>query len=280
MNRLFVVLVGIVAVVDSTALAAQAPRIVQVGDRPVEVVAIGAGAPTLVLESAAGEGVSQWRGVLPDLAKHTRVVAYSRAGHGRSGTSVEPVSPQTSVRELHELLAVLKERGPIVIAGHSWGGLLARLYVSTYPTDVAGIVLVDGTHENVWRRWEVLEPSFRIFDTVRAMIPKMPPATRGDFEQFLAVETDGRVDGMRPLPDMPLAVITAAKPCAPDREWVCRDARALRVTRELQSEWAARSTNSIHIVSAHTEHYVMNDQPDLIVTAVKFVLAEVRSSSR
>jgi hypothetical protein len=48
--------------------------------------------------------------------------------------------------------------------------------------------------------------------------------------------------------------------------------------RQLHSEWSERSTSSLHVVSARTEHYVMNDQPALIVDAVKFVLDQVRAA--
>ena len=280
MNRLVVVLAGVLTLAGVPPASSQQPKIVYVGGRAVEVIEMGTGVPTLVLETGVGDGASVWRGVLPELAKHTHVIAYSRAGHGRSGPITGVATPGESVRELHALLGAMRERAPVVLAGHSWGGLLARLYASTYPADVAGIVLIDGSHELQWRRWEALRPSFHILDTVRALMPKMPPSGRADFAQMLAVETSGRVEGMRPLPDIPLAVITAQKPCAPEREWTCRAPRALAVWRELHGEWAARSTNSIHLVSARTEHYVMNDQPELVVQAVRFVLGATRPTKR
>jgi len=52
------------------------------------------------------------------------------------------------VAELHELLKRAKENGPFVLVGHSYKGLLARLFAGAYPRDVAGVVLVDGTHES------------------------------------------------------------------------------------------------------------------------------------
>ena len=38
--------------------------------------------------------------------------------------------------------------------GHSAGGLVTRLYASTYPDDVVGMVLLDSTHEDVWHRFQ------------------------------------------------------------------------------------------------------------------------------
>lgn len=281
MNRSTVALLVLTALVEAIPGAAQQPKIVRVADRSVEVIEMGTGAPTFILESGAGDDASVWSGVLPALAVHTHVIAYSRAGYGQSSAAAGPSSFQTTVQQLHELLAVLGEHRPVVIVGHSLGGLLARLYASLYPRDVAGLVLIDGTHEQQWQRWDSLRPSSRLFDEMRTMLSKMPPgAARDDMEQMLAVQTNGRVDRMRHLPDVPLAVITALKPCPPEREWVCRDPQALEVWRALHAEWAAQSTNSIHIVSARTEHYVMKDQPDLVAQAVRFVMNATRNAAR
>ena len=38
---------------------------------------------------------------------------------------------------------------PYVLVGHSYGGLVVRLYASTYPDDVSGLVLVDALTEGL-----------------------------------------------------------------------------------------------------------------------------------
>ena len=90
--------------------------------------------------------------------------------------------------------------------------------------------------------------------------------------------TVARSDGVRHGGDLPFVVITAVKPCPPQVSWTCSDPAVWPVWRQLHSEWADRSTASLHVVSARTEHYVMNDQPSLIVDAVKFVLDQVRAA--
>ena len=267
--------------IASTAAAAQRSNTVVVGARHVEVIRMGVGKPTVVLESGAGESASEWNNVIADLAKLTHVVAYSRAGHGKSGEGATPGSPQTSVAELHELLRSIGESGPVILVGHSWGGLLARLYVSTYPNDLAGLVLVDATHEAIHARWQTLNPSFKISDTIRALVSKFPAAAQADWAQILPIQDAQVVSRMKPIPrTLPLAVITAMKPCAAEREFTCRDPRAQAIWRDSHAEWFRQVTTGIHIVSAQTEHYVMNDQPRLIVQAVTFVLGEARNVKR
>ncbi|HEY5022405.1 MAG TPA: hypothetical protein VII30_07965, partial [Gemmatimonadaceae bacterium] len=87
---------AILSTVSPAKNSAQEPRLVRVAGRQVEVIALGAGSPTLVLESGGGENASQWKSILPELAKQTHVIAYSRAGFGKSDPAGS-VSPQASV---------------------------------------------------------------------------------------------------------------------------------------------------------------------------------------
>ena len=88
-------------------------------------------------ESCGGTGCkTNWR-IIP-------VCAYDRAGLGWSEAAATPRDPITIVHELHELLAVAGIQPPYVMAGHSYGAVLARIYAAQYPAQVVGIVLVDG----------------------------------------------------------------------------------------------------------------------------------------
>jgi len=51
--------------------------------------------------------------------------------------------------ELRDALAKLREKGPFVLVGHSYGGPVIRNFTMTYPQDVAGMVLVDSAHEGL-----------------------------------------------------------------------------------------------------------------------------------
>lgn len=268
----------ILALAIRTHVAAQQATVVSVAGRQVEVVRMGEGSPTLVLESGGGEAASQWARILPELAKQTRVITYSRAGFGKSTPSTLPGSPQLSVAELHQLLQVLGESGPLVLGGHSWGGLLVRLYASLFPTEVVGLVLIDATHEAQIARYEAMKPGFKFADLIRSASATAPPALRDLYEQVIRVGVEQKVDGMTPLRDLPLAVITAIKPCPPQESWTCSDPGVWPIWRQLHAEWSERSTASLHLVSARTGHYVMRDQPSLIVDGVKFVLDQVRAT--
>ena len=116
--------------------------------RVIRWVESGHGEPVVVLDAAAAEpGSLAWAGVMPLVAARTRVIAYDRAGAGDS----DPVAPLSLDGQIGDLTAVLQAAGggrPVVVAGHSWGGLLAQLVALDHPELVSGLVLVDPADEN------------------------------------------------------------------------------------------------------------------------------------
>ena len=77
------------------------------------------------------------------LAEYTRVCAYDRAGLGFSEPANDPRDPLTIVGELHTLLKEAGVSAPYVLAGHSFGAVLTRIYTAQYPEETVGMVLVD-----------------------------------------------------------------------------------------------------------------------------------------
>lgn len=104
--------------------------------------------PTVLLFSGAGTSVSAWGRVLPSVAEHTTVVAYDRPGLGWSDPSEAGTSAEAVLADLREALELRGIGGPYVLVGHSLGGHHARAFASAYPNEVAGIVLVDPSHEH------------------------------------------------------------------------------------------------------------------------------------
>jgi alpha/beta hydrolase fold len=122
-------------------------RKVDVGGFRLAITCLGTGSPTVVLESGAGWGDSAWFLLQPRLAKTTRVCSYDRAGLEASDDRRPPgpVPAAKVVEELHTLLTGAGISPPYVLGGWSLGGFFNRLYAQRYPTEVLGLVLVDGT---------------------------------------------------------------------------------------------------------------------------------------
>ncbi|HKW64472.1 MAG TPA: alpha/beta hydrolase [Candidatus Acidoferrum sp.] len=126
----------------SIALGAEFPGV------SLNLNCVGQGAPTVILDSGLGVPAAGWDLVMPDVAKFARVCSYDRAGYGWSSAGPMPRTSDEIVRELHALLAASGEKGPYVLVAHSFGGYNVRVYADKYPGDVAGLVLVDTSHED------------------------------------------------------------------------------------------------------------------------------------
>src|SRR5688500_7581523 len=118
-------------------------RLVDVGGHQLHLYCIGQGTPTVVLEAPATGMSSAWGWVQPDVAQITRVCSYDRSGLGWSEAGDRGYNPAAVPVELHALLEQAAEPGPYVVSGQGLGAAFATLYAAQYPSEVAGLILVD-----------------------------------------------------------------------------------------------------------------------------------------
>jgi len=131
--------------------AADAPgRFIDVGTHRLHVCCAGEGTPTVVFDSALAGSVLSWVFVQTEVAAFARTCSYDRAGMGWSDAGPMPRTLGRIVDELHRLLTLAEVRPPVVLVGHSYGGLVMQLYATRYRDDVAGMVLVDSAHAQDW----------------------------------------------------------------------------------------------------------------------------------
>jgi pimeloyl-ACP methyl ester carboxylesterase len=123
-------------------------KLVDIGGYKLHINATGKGRPTVVLIAGAGDFSFDWSLVQPEVARFARVASYDRAGMAWSDLGPTPRTMAQDAYELHLLLQKAALPAPYVLVGHSVGGLIARVYASRYPEEVAGMVLVDSTHED------------------------------------------------------------------------------------------------------------------------------------
>jgi pimeloyl-ACP methyl ester carboxylesterase len=258
----------------------------------------GAGSPTVIFESGYRNDADIWSTeiepgsvtVFSEVAKFTHVCAYDRPGTlldadhlGRSDPVKMPRTAQDLVADLHILLQKAKAPGPYVLVAHSFGGIFARLYASTYPDEVVGMVLVDALAENV--RSELTPEQWKLY--VNFGFEQPPPG----LEKYKAIETldeDKSFDQMQtakaasPLRQMPLAVLTQGQPFdlspwqplpadfpgALDKAWhAAQDAQAKLVS------------GSKHTIATQSSHYIQIQEPKLVIDAIHDVVNAVRDPS-
>jgi pimeloyl-ACP methyl ester carboxylesterase len=131
-------------------------RLVQVGGHKLHLYQTGADhadfAPMVVLEAGIGATSLSWRYVQAELEPLVRVAAYDRAG---LGWSTESTTPRHTRQVIHELLTLLDNAGiqdPVLLVGHSFGGMTSLAAACLHPERFAGLVLVDPLHPDGQRK--------------------------------------------------------------------------------------------------------------------------------
>lgn len=122
-------------------------RLIDLGGYSMHLLCTGQGSPTVVLSAGSGDFSFDWALVQPEVAKLSRVCSYDRAGEAWSDLGPAPRTMTQEVFDLHRALAKAGVPGPYILVGHSSGGAVMRLFAALYPTEVIGMVLVDGSHE-------------------------------------------------------------------------------------------------------------------------------------
>ncbi len=175
-----------------------------------EIAEIARTPPAVVFESGLVAYKETWRDVFVDISETNTVFAYNRPGVGLSTDALTPRDGTSIVAELRALLRSRNLQPPYVLVGHSAGGLYMQLYARRYPSEVAGLVLVDPTHPTQFEGAGALEN--------RGGLASMAVATAGLFgparAEFDALAETGRAVRAAPaLPmDMPVVILVA-----PDR---------------------------------------------------------------
>jgi pimeloyl-ACP methyl ester carboxylesterase len=116
---------------------------IDIGDRSLHLDCRGDGWPTVVIDAGAQDWSTGWQRPQGALAQHTRVCTYDRAGLGWSDPTPEPQDGEHMVDDLQRLLEEAAVEMPVVLVGHSLGGMLNRIYYERYPNEVAGMVLLE-----------------------------------------------------------------------------------------------------------------------------------------
>lgn len=159
LGRIFLVLLALIVLLVSTALAAGANnkrdfaenyppigQMVDVGGYRLHLYCTGEaqlGEPTVIMEAGSGSVGLMWALVQDEVAKSARICTYDRAGLGWSESSPKPRTADVITDELHTLLVNAEIDGPYILVGHSLGGIFVREYQYKHPDEVVGIILVD-----------------------------------------------------------------------------------------------------------------------------------------
>lgn len=276
---------------------------VDVGGYRMHMLCMGVGEPTVVLDSGLGDYSIHWRRVQGEIASVTRTCSYDRAGLGWSDPSPRARTSAAIAEELHTLLHRAGIQPPYVLVGHSMGGLNVRMFQSQYPSETVGMTLVDASHpdqdhklppgmaaaiaayQEHLKRMRLLMPFGipRLFRWCSEGNPELQPALRAnacrtaairetvaESEAFNSSANEVRAAGR--LGDLPLVVIS---------EDPAKNApEGVGVFETMQSDLAGLSSHSARIAAIGSGHQIHWERPDLVISAIQTMVAEIRHAQR
>jgi len=307
----FAILIGVGGSFEALSEARDRARfpppgsMIDVGGRRLHLLCKGAHAgPTVVIEQGAGSPSILWWPIQDKVATFSGICTYDRAGYLWSDPAARSRTLEARVEDLHTLLANGHVPGPYILVGHSFGGPIIRLYARTYPTEIAGLVLVDTPEEQV-----ILRPSYDdyvkklgyfattlefaarvgLVRLAAAFLRKVPDgldagaygalkagAVRPGFFRAMGDDpvslsrnpaTLRALSGAGSLGNTPLVVITHGQPF-PGPAAVLEDGWL-----DGQHRLAALSTRSELVLAHQSNHMIQSDQPDIVIAAIKRVVA-------
>ncbi len=270
--------------------------LVEIGDgRKMYLECRGSGSPTVILESGYRNDAEIWSAplepgmttVFPQVAKFTRICAYDRPGtfldanHLSRSTAVPmPRTARDLVSDFHTLLQTAHVPGPYVFAAHSFGGIFARLYASTYPNEVVGMVLVDALSEKV--KSGLTPEQWKLY--VNFGFTKPTPGLE-KYKEIETLDVNASLDQIekavaaQPIRPIPLFVLTQGQPfdLGPWQPLPVDFPAALnRAWHTGQDALATLAPNAKHTVATKSSHYIQIQEPQLVIDAIRDVVAAVR----
>lgn len=259
----------------------------------------GSGSPTVIMDSGLGGTSLDWARIQPQIVRYTRLCAYDHSGYGWSDSGTDARTNATIMNELRMLLDAAEESGPFVLAGNFFGGFKSRLFASAYQNHVTGLVLIDTSHELLFKRLEAIDSGFSLAPrrggfvmisapTTPAELPQhLPPIASAWMSPYASLdEVRGELAALRQsaaqvarhhwLPEVAFVVFTRGLRVYPDTaEGGFKEA----IWRELQKDMAGRSNRSVHQIARYNGHYIPLEQPEGVVNVICIAAETARAGN-
>lgn len=257
-----------------------------VGGYSIHMLCRGQGTPTVIIDAGLGDDSTDWFNIQNRAAAETRVCVFDRPGYGWSDIGPQPRNSLHIAKELDKLIQKANLPGPYVLVGHSFGGYNVRVFASTHPHVIAGMVLVDASHENQYEQLGIKLPRHYDRKSNILILPKASGsisnkagilreraynAARAEISSLY--QSAQQVRHYKDLPSVPLIVISRGIP-----EWKNGDDGIARekIWLKLQHDLWKLSPISQQLFAKHSGHDIQLEQPDLVVHAINDVVSMSR----
>ncbi len=211
----------------------------------------GTGSPTLVVLTGLTAPAADWDSIARQAGATTRTCVVDRPGVGMSEVrdARGPTSVGDVTREIRQALAAAHADPPYVLVAHSFGGLVARLFVAEKPQDVVGVVFVDASTSD-----QLVSPAFTDGTWTEA-------GTSYDM-----VTTLKQLKAAPSLGSVPVVVLTQDASGDFKTVWF-----------PIQDKLATVSRDTVHVVAIGASHIIQEDKPEIVLAAIDQVVMAARS---
>ncbi|MGG1440958.1 alpha/beta hydrolase [Brevibacillus laterosporus] len=217
--------------------------------------------PSVILIAGLGDSCDTWNEVQERIAQETSTFSYDRAGLGRSQEAPVPRTCLDLVEELAGLLLTLDVKPPYLVVGHSFGGLVARLYASLYPHTIFGMILVDAA------------PEYKELVYEKVLSGKLAAKNREYYEN--PMRNSEKIDKIKSYQQIvdhtgqgnyPLSIIIRGLPDEGSADWPSQE--ILEIEQRLQADFKRLSTASKVRVATYSGHYIHHDEPEIVIEEI------------
>lgn len=272
----------------------------------IEVYIKGCNTHTVVIQTGMGCSFYDWFPIIEKLSQHFTVVSYHRPGYGKSDLGNDSRTIRQVTKELHMLLQKLAIHEPIILIGHSYGGLCAQHFTMLHEDKLQALILVDSTSMNLHRLDELHLPISDQTDSddmwlqkyntyskmdVDMLSNKLKPMLAGQSRRQIEFSTSPSLykataselsewkncalslKELYKTLEIPLIVIGRDPQYAITQ--LIKGGMPIEEATQLEAMWQELiheqlklSMNSQYILAEHAGHGIENDRPDIIIEAV------------
>ncbi|MDA1986987.1 MULTISPECIES: alpha/beta hydrolase [Bacillus cereus group] len=269
----------------------------------------GSSKQTVVIQTGMTCSFYDWLPIIEKLSQHFTVVSYHRPGYGKSELGNDSRTIRQVTKELHMLLQKLAIHEPIILIGHSYGGLCAQHFTMLHEDKLQALILVDSTSMNLHRLDELHLPISDQTDSddmwlqkyntyskmdVDMLSNELKPILANQSRQYIEFSTSPTlykataselstwkncarsIKELYKTLEVPLIVIGRDPQYSITQltEGGMQKEEATQLEamwQELIHEQLQLSINNQYILAEHAGHGIENDRPDIIIEAVQSV---------